>query len=117
MRKCIELNMAVFINVGFPGPRVLAFSQDPMHLDEVCWFFPELRVVMRHGGEPWEDVCVKLMLRWPNLYFATTAFAPKYYPKAIIDYANCAGPTKSFGLDTGRSFHTNGSSRSSRRCS
>ena len=86
--KCIELNMAVFINVGFPGPRVLAFSQDPMHLDEVCWFFPELRVVMRHGGEPWEDVCVKLMLRWPNLYFATTAFAPKYYPKAIIDYAN-----------------------------
>ena len=22
-------------------------------LDEVCWFFPELTIVMRHGAEPW----------------------------------------------------------------
>jgi uncharacterized protein len=92
--KCVELDVAVFINVGFPGPRVPAFSQDPMHLDEVCWFFPDLRVVMRHGGEPWVDTCVKLLLRWPNLYYATTAFAPRYYPKAIIDFANTRGSDK-----------------------
>jgi hypothetical protein len=92
--KCIERDIAVYVNVGFPGPRVPAFSQDPMALDEVCWFFPELRVVMRHGGEPWTDVCAKLLLRWPNLYYATTAFAPKYYPRDILALCNRRAPNK-----------------------
>ena len=92
--KCAELGLPVFINIGFPGPRVPAAIQDPIHLDEVCWFFPELTVVMRHGAEPWEDLAVKLMLKWPNLYYSTSAFAPRYYPKAIIDYANTRGADK-----------------------
>ncbi|MBO0831307.1 MAG: amidohydrolase family protein [Actinobacteria bacterium] len=91
---CVELELAVFINVGFPAARVPAFTQDPIHLDEVCWFFPELTVVMRHGGEPWVDTCVKMLLRWPNLYYATTAFAPRYYPQPIIDLLNTRGRDK-----------------------
>ena len=63
-------------------------------LDEVCWFFPELTIVMRHGAEPWEALAVKLMIKWPNLYYSTSAFAPRYYPKAIIDYANTRGADK-----------------------
>jgi predicted TIM-barrel fold metal-dependent hydrolase len=88
---CVELELAVFVNVGFPGPRVPAAVQDPIHLDDVCWFFPELTVVMRHGGEPWVETCVKMLLRWPNLYYATTAFAPRYYPQPIIDLLNTRG--------------------------
>ena len=60
-------------------------------LDQVMYDFPELVVVMRHGAEPWVDLAVKLMLKWPNLHYSTSAFAPKYYPKAIIDYANSRG--------------------------
>ena len=37
---------------------------------------------------------MKLMLKWPGLYYMTSAFAPKYYPKAIIDYANTRGADK-----------------------
>jgi hypothetical protein len=37
---------------------------------------------------------VKLMLKWPNLYYSTSAFSPKHYPKAIIDYANTRGADK-----------------------
>jgi predicted TIM-barrel fold metal-dependent hydrolase len=92
--KCCELGIAVNVNVGFPGPRVPAWTQNPMALDEVCWFFPELTVIMRHGGEPWEDIVVKMLLRWPNCYFATTAFAPRYYPRAIIDLLNTRGSDK-----------------------
>src|SRR5262249_35427498 len=92
--KCVELDLAVYINVGFPGPRVPAFTQAPMALDEVCWFFPDLRVVMRHGGEPWTDVCAKLLLRWPNLYYATTAFAPRYYPREILELVNRRAPNQ-----------------------
>ncbi len=56
--------------------------------------FPELVFVTRHGCEPWVDLAVKLMLKWPNLYYSTSAFAPKYYPKEIIDYANTRGADK-----------------------
>jgi uncharacterized protein len=63
-------------------------------IDEVCWFFPELKFVIRHGAEPWEELAVKLMLKYKNLYYMTSGFAPKYYPKAIIDYANSRGRRK-----------------------
>jgi hypothetical protein len=31
------------------------------------------------------------MVKWPNLHYSTSAFAPKYYPQAIVDYANTRG--------------------------
>jgi predicted TIM-barrel fold metal-dependent hydrolase len=34
------------------------------------------------------------MLKWPGLHYSTSAFAPKHYPKAIIDYANTRGSDK-----------------------
>ncbi len=92
--KCVELDIPIFLNAGVPGPRVPMHCQHVEHLDEVCWFFPELRIVTFHGCEPWEDLAVKLMLKWPGLHFATSAFAPKYYPKAVIDYANTRGADK-----------------------
>jgi predicted TIM-barrel fold metal-dependent hydrolase len=92
--KCIELDIPICITTGVPGPRVPMLCQKTELLDEVCWFFPELRVVMRHGAEPWDALAVKLMLKWPNLYYSTSAFAPKHYPKEIIDYANTRGADK-----------------------
>jgi predicted TIM-barrel fold metal-dependent hydrolase len=91
---CVELNLPVLVNVGVPGPRVPFEPQKVEHVDEVCWFFPELKFVMRHGAEPWEALAVKLMLKYPNLYYSTSAFAPKHYPQAIIDYANTRGAHK-----------------------
>ncbi|MEZ5270099.1 MAG: amidohydrolase family protein [Microthrixaceae bacterium] len=91
---CVELDIPIFLTAGVPGPRVPLKTQKVEHLDEVCWFFPELTIVMRHGAEPWEELAVKLMLKWPNLYYSTSAFAPKYYPRAIIDYANTRGADK-----------------------
>ena len=90
----VELDIPILLNVGIPGPRIPMETQKVEHLDEVCWFFPDLKVVMRHGAEPWEALAVKLMLKYPNLYYSTSAFAPKHYPKAIIDYANTRGADK-----------------------
>ncbi|HEX7096104.1 MAG TPA: amidohydrolase family protein [Acidimicrobiales bacterium] len=91
---CVELGIPMFINVGVPGPRFPMMPQHAEHLDEVCYDFPELVLVTRHGGEPWCDLLVKLMLKWPGLHYSTSAFAPKHYPKAIIDYANTRGADK-----------------------
>ncbi len=91
---CVEEDLPIFVNVGVPGPRVPGACQDVNLVDEVCWFFPELKFVMRHGAEPYVDMAVKLMLKYPNLYYSTSAFAPKHYPKPIIDYMNSRGAEK-----------------------
>jgi len=51
-------------------------------------------MVMMHGGEPWTFLAWKLMLKWPGLHYMTSAFAPKHYPKDIIDFANTRGRTR-----------------------
>ena len=91
---CVELGIPIFVCAGVPGPRVPFGPQDVARIDIVMFDFPDLVFVTRHGCEPWEDLAVKLMLKWPNLYYSTSAFAPKYYPKAIIDYANTRGADK-----------------------
>jgi predicted TIM-barrel fold metal-dependent hydrolase len=91
---CVELGIPIFVCAGVPGPRVPFAPQEVSRIDVVMFDFPDLVFVTRHGCEPWEDLAVKLMLKWPNLYYSTSAFAPKYYPKAIINYANSRGADK-----------------------
>jgi len=92
--KCVELDVPIFSCAGVPGPRLPMWPQHVERIDKVMYDFPELVFVTRHGCEPWVDLAVKLMLKWPNLYYSTSAFAPKYYPKEIIDYANTRGADK-----------------------
>jgi hypothetical protein len=91
---CVELDIPFCCCVGVPGPRLPMAPQKVELVDEVCWFFPELKFVMRHGAEPWTELAVKLMLKYPNLYYSTSAFAPRHYPKDIIYYANTRGADK-----------------------
>ena len=92
--KCVELDVPIFSCAGVPGPRLPMWPQHVERIDKVMYDFPELVFITRHGCEPWVDLAVKLMLKWPNLYYSTSAFAPKYYPKEIIDYANTRGADK-----------------------
>ena len=92
--KAVELDLPVCVCSGVPGPRLPMAPQHVERIDEVCSFFPELRFVMRHGAEPWTALAVKLMLKWPNLYYMTSAFAPRHYPKDIVDFANTRGADK-----------------------
>ena len=88
---CVELGLPAFVNVGIPGPRVKSDCQHIERVEEVLFDFPDLVFVTRHGCEPWVEHMVKLMVKWPNLHYSTSAFAPRYYPKPVIDYANSRG--------------------------
>jgi hypothetical protein len=92
--KCVELGVPIFACAGVPGPRFPMWPQEVRLIDQVMYDFPELVFVTRHGCEPWEELAVKLMLKWPNLYYSTSAFAPKHYPEAIVRYANTRGADK-----------------------
>ncbi len=92
--RCVELDLPLCCTVGVPGPRIPMAPQRVERIDPVCWFFPELKFVMRHGAAPDVDLAIALMLKYENLYYMTSAYAPKHYPKAIIDYANTRGKRK-----------------------
>ena len=80
-QTCIDLDIPIIVNAGIAGPRVPSACQDVMHFDQVCYDFPELRIVMRHGAEPWEELAVKLMLKWPGLYYMTSRVRPQVLPE------------------------------------
>ena len=92
--KCIELGLPISVNTGIPGPALPARHQDPIHLDDVCLFFSELKVMMANGADPWWDVAIRLMKRFDNLYLMTSAFAPHYLPPSLLQYMNARGGHK-----------------------
>ena len=91
---CVKIDLPIFVCVGIPGPRIPFAPQHVELIDEVMYDFPDLTFVMRHGAQPWTELAMKLMLKWPNLYYSTSAFAPKHYDKVILDYANTRGADK-----------------------
>ena len=92
--KCIELDLPVAINTGICGPVRPSDCQDPMHLDRVCFDFPELKVCMAHGADPWWQQAIRLMIKYKNLYLMTSAYSPKYFPKELIHFMNTRGKNK-----------------------
>jgi predicted TIM-barrel fold metal-dependent hydrolase len=92
--KCIELGLPISINTGIPGPPMPAEPQRPLYLDEVCLFFPELTLIMAHGADPWWGEAIRLLLKYPNLYMMTSAYAPKYLPAELIHFMNTRGAQK-----------------------
>ena len=62
--KCCELDLALCMNAGIPGPPLPAEPQNPIHLDRVCYRFPELKLCMIHGADPWWDTAIRLMLKY-----------------------------------------------------
>ena len=92
--KCVELDLPISINAGIPGPPLPGKCQDVMHFDDVCLFFPDLTLIMANGADPWWSVAIRLMLKYPNLYLMTSAYAPKYLPAELLQYMNTRGQDK-----------------------
>lgn len=99
--KCIELDLPLCLTTGIPGPPLLpADVQNPMHLDQVLLDFPQLKLVMLHGADPWWGVAMRLLLRHRNLSMVTSAWSPRYLPKELIEFMNQRGGDKvMFGSD------------------
>ncbi|HTR68802.1 MAG TPA: amidohydrolase family protein [Mycobacteriales bacterium] len=92
--KCCELDLPLCVNTGIPGPPLPAEVQHPIHLDRVCIRFPELRLVMIHGADPWWDVAIRLMLKYRNLRLMTSAWSPKRLPPSLLHFMATRGKDK-----------------------
>lgn len=92
--KCVELDLPITVNTGIPGPPAPGECQHPMHLDRVCLHFPELKLVMAHGADPWWGVAIRLMLKYPGLHLMTSAYLPRYLPPELLHFMNTRGRDK-----------------------
>ena len=92
--KCIELGLPVTVNTGIPGPPAEAACQHPAHLERACLDFPELKLVMAHGADPWWDLAQRLMLKYSGLYLMTSAYLPKYLPASLVHFMDRRAPGK-----------------------
>jgi predicted TIM-barrel fold metal-dependent hydrolase len=89
--KCCELDLPLCMNTGLPGPPIPGEVQNPIHLDRVCVRFPELRLCMIHGADPWWDTAIRLMLKYKNLRLMTSAWSPKRLPESLLHFMRTRG--------------------------
>lgn len=79
--------LPVMIHTGtsvFPG--ALSKYGDPMTVDDVAVDFPDLRIIMAHGGRPfWTEQAFFLLRRHPQVYMDISSIPPqnllKYFPR------------------------------------
>ncbi len=86
-RRCEERGLPVMIHTGtsiFPGAR--SKYGRPMEIDDVAIDFPDLVILMAHGGRPlWMNEAFFIMRRHRNVYLELSGIPPKklleYFPR------------------------------------
>ena len=102
--KCCELDIPIMMQVGqnliYSRERRLPSVAKPILLDQVAIDFPELVLIGIHLGVPWSDEMIAMCWKHENVYMAGDAYAPMYWPPAVVHYANTYGRHKfMFGTD------------------
>jgi hypothetical protein len=86
-RRCEERGLPVMIHTGtsiFPGAR--SKYGDPMEIDDVAIDFPDLRIVLAHGGRPFMmEEAFFILRRHPNVWLDVSGIPPskllEYFPR------------------------------------
>ena len=102
--KCVELDVPIQMQVGqsmnydknFPRRSV----GRPISLDSVACDFPELKIIGIHVGIPWADEMIAMAWKHQNVFIASDAHSPKYWPESFKHYIRTYGQDKViFGTD------------------
>ena len=86
-RCCEERGIPVMFHTGtsiFKGARNR--YADPIYVDDVAVDFPNLKIILAHGGRPlWMETCIFLVRRFPNVYMDVSSIPPSrlldYFPR------------------------------------
>ena len=98
--RAMELRIPVLVHTGtsiFPGARNK--YADPIDLDDVAVDFPDLTIVMAHGGRPlYMETCFFLLRRHPNVFMDVSGIPPRSLLSYSPRLADVSGKTL-FGTD------------------
>ena len=86
-KQAESLGIPVNIHQGttFVRPGPLKYA-NPIQLEDLAIACPDLRIVIAHMGHPWEDECVVLIRKHPNLYANVSAlhYRPLRHYQALM---------------------------------
>lgn len=90
------------VGAGSPGGGGLRLrhGQPVPYLDDVAAEFPRLQIIAAHFGWPWYLEMLAVARHKANVFIDLSGWAPKYFPKEVIQYCNSVMPEKFlFGSD------------------
>jgi predicted TIM-barrel fold metal-dependent hydrolase len=86
-QKCEQEGIPVMFHTGtsiFQGARNR--YADPIYIDDVAIDFPQMKIILAHGGRPlWMETSMFLVRRFPNVYMDISSIPPskilEYFPR------------------------------------
>lgn len=88
--KCCELNVPLIITTG-PAtlvPQAIMDHVAPRYIDIVARDFPELTIIVSHGGYPWISEMINVAQRNANVYVDLSEYERSPLSEAYIQAAN-----------------------------
>jgi len=88
--KCVELNVPVFVTTAPPPqvPRAIMDYIDPRQIDVVARDFPELILIMSHGGYPFVNEAIFACMRNANVYMDLSEYELAPMAEAYVQALN-----------------------------
>jgi uncharacterized protein len=84
--KCVELDIAVGLQVGHSAEVLPSEGGRPMLVDDVAIDFPTLRINLSHTCWPWIDEWCSMLWRHPNVYGDISAYFPRSLDEKLIRF-------------------------------
>ena len=88
--KCVELGVPVFVTTAPPPqvPRAIMDYIDPRQIDVVARDFPELVLIMSHGGYPFVNEAIFACMRNANVYMDLSEYELAPMAEVYVDAIN-----------------------------
>ena len=88
--KCVELGVPVFVTTAPPAqvPRAIMDYIDPRQIDVVARDFPELILIMSHGGYPFVNEAIFACMRNANVYMDLSEYELAPMAEVYVDALN-----------------------------
>lgn len=91
-----KLGLPILFHTGMAGagagtPGGMGFKlkyTQPIHLDDVAADFPELQIIGAHPSWPWQAESLAIARHKSNFYIDLSGWAPKYFPRELVQQAN-----------------------------
>lgn len=87
---CDHYDLDVYLTTG-PGARIpgtVIEDASPMRIDRVARDFPDLTIILSHGGYPWVLEAIALAWRWEKVYFEFSVYETIPGSQHYIEAAN-----------------------------
>ena len=87
--QCEILGLSVIVHSAIHYSRqTYMWNAQPQYFDEVAVDFPQLKIIMSHGGNGFGPTALAVAQRHPYVYLEFSALRPKYMAPEFIQAAN-----------------------------